>query len=471
MATITDKGMQAKPTDKDQWILSPFKRGSGVFVGRISPSGERLFYFRYTKPNGNRRFYPIGSYHQKGIKGLTLTEAYSKACELSVLYRNGIKNIHEYFKNELERQRIEKEEEHLRKIIALENAEKEKLRKITVRQLFDRWVSVELKPQIRADGSRIGRKDSGKYTLNQFERRVFPSIGEMNITEVRKSDLVAILDKAKSEGKRRTCNMLLADMKQMFRFAQTRELVELSPLVSVSKRDAGGADVERTRTLSIDELKALSIQIKQANLSKRTEIAVFIMLATGCRVGEISNAKWDQIDLSGAKWFLPDTKNQRSHTIHLSPFAINCFEKLQALRELESCGSLIKWVLPSQDGKHAICAKSIGKQLADRQRVQGSILKNRCKLNDALNLKGGKWTSHDLRRTCATLMAQIGVSTDVIDECLNHKLQRRISRVYIHDRRSGEQEKAFNALGKKLDEIFNNVNPYGKIFQLESRRA
>jgi hypothetical protein len=30
MATITDKAMQAKPSETDQWVTQPFKRGAGV---------------------------------------------------------------------------------------------------------------------------------------------------------------------------------------------------------------------------------------------------------------------------------------------------------------------------------------------------------------------------------------------------------------------------------------------------------
>ena len=73
----------------------------------------------------------------------------------------------------------------------------------------------------------------------------------------------------------------------------------------------------------------------------------------------------------------------------------------------------------------------------------------------ALALSGGKWTAHDLRRTAATLMARLGVSTDVIDECLNHKLQSKVARVYIKDRRQAEQATAFDALGRRLVEVMD----------------
>jgi hypothetical protein len=50
-------------------------------------------------------------------------------------------------------------------------------------------------------------------------------------------------------------------------------------------------------------------------------------------------------------------------------------------------------------------------------------------------------------------MASLGVSSDVINECLNHKLLDRMSRVYIHDRRETDQVIAFDKLGAELKRI------------------
>jgi integrase len=80
-------------------------------------------------------------------------------------------------------------------------------------------------------------------------------------------------------------------------------------------------------------------------------------------------------------------------------------------------------------------------------------MKNRSSATAALALPGGKWTAHDLRRTAATLMAKIGVSNDVINECLNHKQADRMTRVYVQDRREAEQAIAFDKLGARLREL------------------
>jgi len=68
-------------------------------------------------------------------------------------------------------------------------------------------------------------------------------------------------------------------------------------------------------------------------------------------------------------------------------------------------------------------------------------------------------------------MAQLGQSTDVIDECLNHMMQRRISRVYIQDRREAEQARAFNALGNKLEQLLQAKPEISNVIELELKRA
>ena len=354
-------------------------------------------------------------------------------------------------------------------------------RRLTVRKLFDGWEKTELKAHIRADGKRTGRKDDGKYSREQFERRIFPKLGNVAAVDVRKGDVLAILDAVKVEGKLRTCNVLLADLKQMMRFAVAREIIPFSPLESVTKRQAGGADTERERVLSIGELAILAALVPASGMSTRSQLAVWAILATGCRVGELMGAQWQHVDTTARTLYLPDTKNERSHTIHLSDFALKQFGALFALREHGTDGAPVPWVFPnskrSRRGGQPLPpgptdVKSFGKQLADRQRTPEARMKNRSKATHSLALPGGRWTAHDLRRTAATLMAGLGISTDVIDECLNHKLQSKVARVYIKDRRLTEQARAFDALGAKLDGIVCGTAQLSNVIALaESRSA
>jgi len=348
-------------------------------------------------------------------------------------------------------------------------------RRLTVRQVFERWASTELSPHIRADGRRIGRKDGGAYARAQFDRRVFPTLGETPITEVRKADLLAILDGVKGEGKLRTCNVLLADLKQMLRFAVAREIIPHSPLEAVTKRHAGGADAERERVLSVAEVQTLAKALPDARMHRRSELAVWLILATGCRIGELMGAQWEHVDTNARTWHLPVTKNERPHTIHLSDFAVRKFQALHGLREMytNERGEPVAspWVFPGTDGAGPVDAKTLGKQVADRQRPAGQRGTHRSKATASLSLPGGKWTAHDLRRTAATLMASLGVSGDVIDECLNHVIESRVRRTYIRDRRPAQQAAAFDALGVRLAGLIEGRAQRSNVIELPERAA
>lgn len=455
MAAFTDKEMQVAPTDKDQWLTNPFKRGAGVFLARITPTGERLFYFRYTDSNGTRPFLPIGKYHPKGNSGgLTLALAYRKASELSVLYQSGVRDLREHF-IEIEEQKALAIETKKQEIAAAKVAEELAIKqRITVKALFDRWAEVELQPHTTKDGKRVGRKDGGQYTKDQFQRRVFGPIGDKEAKLVTKADIFLILDDTKKGGKLRTGNVLLADLKQMFQFALARDIIDRNPLDTITKRQVGGADVVRKRVLDEAEIRLLELALKNAGMTRRSEIAVKMILATGCRISELMNATWEHVDFEALTWHLPDTKNQREHTIHLSPYAEMLFRQLAEMRvwDTKPDGKPLPWVFPNKSKTGPVCIKSFGKQLSDRQRPLDKRLKNRTANTESLLLPKGHWTAHDLRRTTATTMAGLGVSTDVIDECLNHVIASKVAKVYIHDRRLGQQAAAFDLLGEKLAE-------------------
>ncbi len=65
-------------------------------------------------------------------------------------------------------------------------------------------------------------------------------------------------------------------------------------------------------------------------------------------------------------------------------------------------------------------------------------------------LAGGNWTPHDLRRTGATMMGELGVIGEVIERCINHVEQNKLRRIYQrHDLRA-EQQQAWHLLGNRL---------------------
>lgn len=73
-------------------------------------------------------------------------------------------------------------------------------------------------------------------------------------------------------------------------------------------------------------------------------------------------------------------------------------------------------------------------------------------------MPGGKWTPHDLRRTGATMMGNLGVQGDVIEKCLNHTQENTLKRIYQHQELKAEQAEAWRVLGERL-ELLTSGNP------------
>jgi integrase len=454
---LTD--LDVKSYVKNAAKLSPLHDGGGLYL-RKRDAGA-YWYLRLTEPATGaqqwHRMFPddsVGHYPRK-----TLADARVEAEKLWRLRSEG------HDPRALRQQRIEEEAARARARL------EEQRRLLTVRDLFDHWARVELSPHVRADGTRRGRKDGGEYIRQQFARRIFPALGDVAAANVTKADVLRVLDEVTAAGKLRTANVLLAALKQMFRFALSREIVPANPLDVVTKRDAGGKETERERVLADDEIKALAAALPAARMNPRSVAAVWLILASGARVGEVMGATWADVDTNRATWHLPETKNGRAHTIHLSAFALAQFTMLALHRESDKDGKPLPWVFPNTAGDGSVCVKSFGKQLADRQRQPERRMAHRSSRTDSLALAGGRWTAHDLRRTAATLMAGLGISGDVIDECLNHVIESRVRRTYIRNRRPEEQARAFDALGQRLQALAGGNAERSNVVALDAARA
>ena len=244
-------------------------------------------------------------------------------------------------------------------------------------------------------------------------------------------------------------NHLFGDLSQFFKFAVTREWIEVSPLRGVKQSYIGGRPAERDRVLSSEEIKELAKKLPTANLQHTTECAIWIMLATGCRVGELTQASWKQVNTEEKEWFIPpsNAKNGKAHKIFLSPFAITQFNRLALLTSNSST-----WCFPARDPKAHANLKSISKQIIDRTRLE--VLEKRSKASGTLLLSAGAWTPHDLRRTAATTMAELGVASDIIKRCLNQSEDDRLKRIYQLYEFNEEKRQAWESLGAHLHSLY-----------------
>jgi integrase len=411
---------KTKPSASEQ-LLSD---GGGLYM-RVRPAEEggaisfRLVY----RIGGKQRWLTLGGYPV-----MSLAEARRKRDEYKSLIKSGVDPS-------LERQ-IEIRRNRQAQLDEKARLEREASR-ATVKILFERWTALELAKR---------KESSRKELIRAFEKDVIPLLGHLFADEVTKAHVMLVLDAILTRGANRLANRTLSEMRQMFGFAYTRDIIQTDPTHRIKKIDVGGKETERDRVLSEVEITELSLKITSANLHLPTECAIWIMLSTGCRVGDLMKATWSEIDLSGRVWtFSPEkdkTHIKRIHKIYLSDFTLGWLEILK-----KESGET-QWLYPDKTNTKAVCKKSITRQIGDRQRAVA--FKNRTQELNGLSLSGGHWTPHDLRRTATTLMVDLGVSPDVAHRCTYHIEPDRIKRIYNRSQQRDEQLDAWKRLGERL---------------------
>lgn len=293
-----------KPIDKEQQISD----GDGLFirVRSIADGGAVSFRLRY--------FFE-GKYKWLSLKSAELAAARAERDAYKALLKTGVDpKLEAKLKKERVRQQQLDEHEALIKLNA----------RVTINDLFSRWCDTDL----------INRKDSAEIA-RMFNKDVLLVLGDLFVEDVRKGHVALVIDKLKQRCVDHLARNLLKLMRQMFRFAVTRDIIEFDPTASLSVAKMTTKPTERDRVLSEDEIRLLKIKMPDANFMHSTECAIWIMLSTCCRVGELSKAQWKHIDFAAKTFFIPieNSKNGKAHKIYLSDFAFLQFQHLAEVRQ------------------------------------------------------------------------------------------------------------------------------------------
>jgi integrase len=149
-------------------------------------------------------------------------------------------------------------------------------------------------------------------------------------------------------------------------------------------------------------------------------------MLTGTRRNEAAAMRWVETDLEitapfgqPSTWIVPGarTKNGRTHVLPLSQFSTTL---LDSLSRIEGCDFVL-----TTSGKAPVSGFS----------------KMKRELDALLPPDMSRWTLHDLRRTCATRMAELGVQPHIVEAVLNHISGHKAGVAGIYNRATYEPEK------------------------------
>jgi integrase len=195
-----------------------------------------------------------------------------------------------------------------------------------------------------------------------------------------------------------SANRARATLSAFFSWSWREGLVEANPVAATNKQ---AGDIGRDRVLSIAELA----EVWRAAGDNAYGAIVRLLVLTGQRRAEIGSLRWSEIDFAAQLIRLPAerTKNKRAHEVPLS----------------EAAAQLLNTMSP-HGGEFVFGAVSrVGFNDYSKQKF---VLDER--ITAARQVAGvapmAPWVLHDLRRSVATHMAEIGIQPHIVEAVLNH---------------------------------------------------
>jgi integrase len=341
-------------------------------------------------------------------------------------------------------------------------AEHDRRQENTFRRISERYMALEAGMKLDDDGNPIkfdeNKLRTGRERWQMLERSILPTLGPLPISDIRKSDVIKMLDKLatgdlrdqhghKIKGGEVAADRALAVIRKIFRWHATREDDFRSPIVPGLNR-VKASDQARSRVLTDDELK--TIWRTASGLEGPFPAFVLFSLLTGARRGEVAGMRWEEVDAAG-DWELPAERNKVKVPL-LRPLSKAARDLLAAQPRTAGC----KFVFTS-DGRRAI--RGYGKLKA---KFDAALLVEWKKL-DPKATEFPPYRLHDFRRSARTWMSRIGVPSDHAERVLGHVIGG-VRGVYDRHAYYDEKKKALEMLATQITAIVErpptNVLPF-----------
>jgi integrase len=254
------------------------------------------------------------------------------------------------------------------------------------------------------------RASTFRATKNYMRGDYFRPLHAKAIDSVSRKDVAACIVAAARKHGMAAAGLARAALGAFFTWNMQQGLAEANPVIGTAmpKQNA-----PRDRILSDAELSKVWLACDDSDFGR----IVRLLILTGCRRSEVGGMAWSELDFEGGTWTIPKerSKNDRAHTLPLMPLMLKVldgvpqrFERDQLFGE-RFAGGFSQW---DQD---------------------------KSKFDQRLDISE-PWRLHDIRRSVATKMADIGIAPHVIETILNHVSGHKSGVAGIYNRSSYERE-------------------------------
>jgi integrase len=289
----------------------------------------------------------------------------------------------------------------------------------TVRAMVAKYVEKRLKPRAKrwADVEAMLRLD------------VVAAWGDRPIAEITRRDVRDLLERILARGAPVVANRVLSHLRGLFKWAISNDYCIANPALDI---DRPHDERPRQRALSDDEIR----RVWQAFEAMAYPFGTLgqLLLLTAARRGEWAGASWSEIDVERALWHLPAHRSKTGEALML-PLSAKALAILETIPRIGGTALLF----PSSRLTSARPISGFHKALATAQRLSGTA----------------GWHWHDLRRTCRTGFARLGITAAVGERILNHSdgTRSRIAAVYDAHSYLPEMARALELWSHELDRL------------------
>jgi integrase len=369
---LTDALCRTKPPRAGRLEIADLRQAGLVL--RITANGARSFAYRFRHPHTRKTLRAtIGPY-----PATTLEAARRRAKDMAAQVAHGANPIE------------------------ARDAERESAPTRTFQALADRYLKEHADRHKRPRSAEEDRRNLAVHVLPKWAKRDFRAI--------RRADVIEVIEPIVSAGKHAAGNRVHSLISKIFSFAIDADLLEANPAARLRKR---GVEKVGRRVLDDNEIRTFWRGIVLPPVSRQVGLALRLGLLTATRASEVAGVRKSEFENldhpERAAWLVPGdrAKNKRDHLIPLAPLAV---ETVKSAFELIGDS---EFLFPTRLGRGGPI---------DRHTLTVAMVRF------AKSLKGPAaktWhaeppTPHDLRRTCNSRLAKMGIPKEIRDRTLNH---------------------------------------------------
>ena len=270
----------------------------------------------------------------------------------------------------------------------------------------DRFTFTSLVEQYLAAKKPVVRSRTFTEAQRYLQSSYFKPLHNVPVDAISRRDIAARVLVIARENGQVAAGRARSALSGMYSWAMASGLTEVNPTIGTPKPKAAPP---RDRVLSDQELVAIWDAAGNDDFGR----IVRLLVTTGQRRSEVGGMCWTELDLDrSSTWTIPGsrTKNHLEHTLPLPPLAID----------------IIKTV-PEVVGRDLLFG-------ARTDRGFTSWAEHKRALDARLGDQVKPWTLHDLRRTCATRLCDIGIEPHVVEQILNHQSGHRRGIVGVYNK-------------------------------------